>query len=66
MTDLLENIEAYLNGTGMAPATFGRDVMGDPNFVFDLRSGRDYRSSTVRKIEDFIAAHPPVNKENAT
>ena len=55
MTDLLECIERYLRETGTAPAVFGREVMRDPNFVFDLRDGRDYRRTTAEKVMDYIS-----------
>jgi hypothetical protein len=39
------------------PATkFGRDAMGDPRFVFDLRRGREPRERTIRRVRDFLEA----------
>lgn len=55
MTDLLATVTDFLRQSGMADTTFGRQAMGDPNFVFDLREGRDYRVSTVQRVEKFIA-----------
>ena len=50
MNDLLNIIEDYLSETGQSPTAFGKQVMNNPNFVFDLREGRDYRQSTARKV----------------
>ena len=51
---LLHRIEKYLRATRMPPTRFGREVLGDSRFVFDLRSGRDPRPSTVLKVISFI------------
>ena len=36
---LLRMIEQYLRRTGTPPTRFGRDAVGDPRFVGDLRNG---------------------------
>lgn len=38
--ELLTEIEAFLRETGAAPTIFGRDEMGDPCFIADIRAGR--------------------------
>lgn len=48
----LTEIEAFLAETGMSPTAFGRDALGDPRFVFDLRSGRDCRRSTTERARE--------------
>jgi len=58
MTNLLDSIETYLADTGMSASSFGREVMGNPNFVFDMRSGLDYRRSTAERVVAYIAANP--------
>ena len=40
--------------TKVPPARFGREVMGDPRFVFDLRNGREPRPQTIARIRDFL------------
>ncbi len=55
---LLRQIEAYLRATGIAPARFGREAMGDPRFVFDLRKGRTPRPETEARIGAWIARRP--------
>jgi hypothetical protein len=52
---LLRQIEAFLRATGIAPARFGREAMGDPRFVFDLRRGRTPRPETEARIGAWIA-----------
>lgn len=52
---LLIKINAYLRRHGMAPARFGRVVLGDPSFVFRLRSGRTPRATTIARVEAFLA-----------
>lgn len=54
MADILDMIERFLEAHDMNPSAFGRQVMGDPNFVFDLRTGRDLRRSTEKKIRTYI------------
>ncbi len=36
----LAEIEAYLASTGTDATAFGKQALGDPSFVFDLRKGR--------------------------
>lgn len=54
---LLERIERYLRTTRMPPTRFGRNVLGDPNFVFNLRDGRRMRSTTIERVEAYLEAH---------
>jgi predicted transcriptional regulator len=54
--ELLTEIEAALTKTGLSATKFGKDAVGDPSFVFDLREGkRDLRMSTVQRVREFIA-----------
>jgi len=61
---ILKRVEAYLRATKMPPTRFGREALRDPNLVFNLRDGRELRTSTRRRLEEFlsareIAAAPP-------
>lgn len=47
---LLRRIERHLDATGMPPTRFGRETVGDPRFVFDLRAGREPRDETTRRV----------------
>lgn len=56
---LLDDVEQFLSTSGIAPTQFGKLSANDPNFVFELRAGRDYRRSTEQKIRDFMANYQP-------
>jgi hypothetical protein len=51
---LLQRVELHLQLTRTPPARFGRDAIGDPCFVFDLRDGREPRSKTVARVLSYI------------
>jgi hypothetical protein len=51
---LLHRVEKYLRATRTPPTRFGRSVLGDSRFVFDLRSGREPRPSTVKKVISYL------------
>jgi hypothetical protein len=53
---LLARIDAHLRRTRLPVTRFGRDAVGDPNFVLDLRDGRMPRDSTVKRVLAFIEA----------
>ncbi len=52
---LLSVVERHLRHRGIAPSRFGREVAGDPRFVFDLRRGREPRGATSARVMAFIA-----------
>lgn len=56
-TDLLDRIERHLARTSIAPARLGRDAVGDPRLVFDLRKGRRLRRTTYARIDAFLCAN---------
>lgn len=39
-----------MNQNNWSPTRFGREVAGDPQFVFDLRDGREPRTETRNRI----------------
>ncbi|MCB1518457.1 MAG: homoserine dehydrogenase, partial [Hyphomicrobiaceae bacterium] len=43
----------------MSPTRFGREFVGDPQFVFDLREGREPRRDTREKVIAAMAAFVP-------
>ena len=56
---LQTSVENHLAETGTAPATFGRRVLNDPRFVFDLRARkRDFHTGTVDRVYHYIDTHP--------
>lgn len=53
---VLKWVEKHLRERRIRPASFGRDAVGDPSFVFELRRGRDPRPRTVARVLDYIQA----------
>lgn len=51
---LLREVEKFLRRSDIAPTRFGREAVGDPRFVFDLRRGRDPRPRTVERVRAFL------------
>jgi len=55
---LLRDVEKYLKISNTPAARFGRQAMGDPRFVFDLRKGREPRPRTIERIRAFLETLP--------
>jgi sulfate adenylyltransferase subunit 2 len=60
MTDPIANaflseIEAHLQSSGIDATGFGKQVLGDPNFIFDLRKGRSPSTRTMGKVRAAIS-----------
>jgi hypothetical protein len=53
---LLREVEKFLRRSDVAPTRFGREAVGDPRFVFDLRNGRDPRPTTVARVLAYLEA----------
>lgn len=53
---LLREIEKFLRISQIPPARFGREAMGDPRFVLDLRNGREPRPRTIARIRHYLEA----------
>ena len=51
---LLREVEKYLKISNTPAARFGREAMGDPRFVFDLRRGREPGPRTIRRVRAFL------------
>jgi hypothetical protein len=56
---LLHRIDAYLRRTRTPPTRFGRDAMGDPHFVLNLRDGRQPRVSTAERVHRYLDEREP-------
>ena len=54
---LLQRIERHLRLRRMTPTRFGREALGDPNFVLNLKDGREPRLKTVRRVEAYLNAN---------
>ena len=50
----LAEIEAFLAKSALDPTAFGKNALGDPSFVFDLRKGRSPSTRTIDKIREWI------------
>jgi len=50
-------IERYLRRTRISPTRFGREALGDPRFVSDLRKGRELREKTLRRVNAWLDRH---------
>jgi hypothetical protein len=51
---LLQHIERFLRSTRTSQSRFGRDALGDPNFVPNLQDGRQPRPATRRRVLAYI------------
>jgi len=60
---LLYAIERYLQRTNTPPSRFGREAVGDPRLVHDLRLGREPRAATVARIINHMAASEAGNDD---
>lgn len=63
--ELLEQVESYLAKTRMPATTFGRQAVGDPRFVDDLREGRRPRRKTAQRVLRFLGATEVVESAKA-
>ena len=60
MQTFLDSIEAFISDTpGMTPTRFGREMAGDPRFVFQVRKGREPRRAVRERVLKNMAAHNP-------
>lgn len=55
--DLLQRIEGFLARMGVSPTRFGRTVVHDPRFVFDLRAGRRPRRKVHARVVSYLSQH---------
>jgi hypothetical protein len=54
---LLWRIEQYLKRSAMPPTRFGRQVVHDPRFVFDLRNGREPGHRVTARVLAWLEAN---------
>lgn len=47
-------IELYLRRSSTAPTRFGREVVNDPRFVFDLRMGREVGERLAGRVHAWL------------
>lgn len=63
--DILTEIEAFRERTGLPATTFGRKAIGDANLVEDLQAGRELRRATEQKVRTFMAEYVVPTAERA-
>lgn len=57
----LKDVEQFLESSKIEPTRLGREALGDPSFVFDLRKGRSPSGRTMDKVRTWMTAwKPPV------
>ncbi len=54
--DLLRRVERHLKRSATPPTRFGREAVGDPRLVFDLRNGRTPRAPLNARIVRHLEA----------
>lgn len=67
MTDaeLLEQVEAFLDRTGMKPTRFGREVMSDGALVQHLKTGRSLSLGNANKVVAFMLEYERADQQAA-
>ena len=53
---LLAKISRVCEQHSIPPSRFGREAVGDPRLVGDLRAGRELRPRTIERINSYIAS----------
>jgi hypothetical protein len=53
----LSEVEAFLARHTVPASRLGREAIGDPNFVIDLRAGRSPSLRTVERVASWMARH---------
>ena len=53
---LMRRIQLFLQRAEMAPTRFGREAVGDPRLISDLRNGRELRETTAARIHAWLDA----------
>jgi sulfate adenylyltransferase subunit 2 len=64
-TSFLSEIELFLETSSLEPTALGKQALGDPNFVFDLRKGRSPSARTIDKVKGWMAEHTAAGKTAA-
>jgi sulfate adenylyltransferase subunit 2 len=59
----LAEIEQFLATSATEATSLGKQALGDPSFVFDLRKGRSPSTRTIEKLRSWISANgaPPMS-----
>lgn len=57
--ELLSAIRAYCARHNLSRGAFGRLLMNDPRFVFDIEKGRELRRATIARLTEKMQSPPP-------
>lgn len=52
--DFRKEVEDFINQTGISETAFGILALKQPNFVFQLKEGRECREATQEKVFEFM------------
>ncbi len=56
---LLQRIQHHLRMRHMPSTRFGREAIGDPNLVSQLKDGRELRTATLQRVIDYLDDNEP-------
>ena len=51
---LMRRIENFLKRGEMKPTRFGREAVGDPRLISDMKNGRELRDATIARIQAWL------------
>ena len=61
----LSEIEGFLAARNFDPTSLGKQALGDPSFVFDLRKGRSPSTRTIEKVRAWMREQESLSAQNA-
>lgn len=61
--DFIQEIEKFLEKTGMSCSAFGKKAKGDPCFYSRVKDGMEVKESGKKKVLDFMAKYESEHKE---
>ena len=53
---LMRRIERFLEQADMKPTRCGREAVGDPRLISDMKNGRELRDATIARIQAWLDA----------
>ena len=60
---LLQEVEEYCRGAGIAESTFGRQAVNDGKLCNRLRAGKNITLETAQRIRDYIHQQHPQDED---
>lgn len=64
--ELLDEIDAFRDLTGMSATAFGTEALNDSKFLSDLRAGRLPSVATMDKVRNFMRHSGKRKRENVS